>query len=204
MNRITRQSLIQIFERIDDFVREDPSSTPQKICIFGAAAVLLYGSDQRQTQNIDVWHAASELNDRILVDSARKAGLGVDPTESDPDQIYIQIVRSGVVVLPEYDRSEDRWADKGNSEPLWQGHRLTVVSPPPAIVAAAKMVRAEPRDIEDVVYIMASKALKRTDIARAVELFSRDARDRARKNLVYLEILGSPEPAKIHRTKGDE
>ena len=48
MEPIDHDALLDIFERLDDAAEER-----QLICLIGAAAVLSYGSPQRQTQILD-------------------------------------------------------------------------------------------------------------------------------------------------------
>jgi hypothetical protein len=111
----------------------------------------------------------------------------------------LQIVSDGVVRLPPFSKSTAAWPGGQPSEVLWEGKKLTVVAPPPEIVAAAKMVRAEPQDIEDVFYIMAKRGVSLTQISAALVHFPAQARDQATENLVYLKIApdgGNPRKPK--------
>ena len=201
-NKITRQELIAIFTRLDDALASETPERKQTLCVFGAAAVLLYGSDERQTQDIDVWRPASDVNDRVLEAMAARAGVDLNPTNMEPDRVYLQIVTEGIVTLPTYLPERGCWPDGRPSETLWQGHRLTIVAPPAAIVAAAKMVRAEPQDVEDVLYIMAKRSLKLTDIALAAKGFPGDARERAEENLVYLRVVTDDPLQSLAKARG--
>jgi hypothetical protein len=187
--RIDRKFLEGIFTRMDDALDADGASTKQTLCVFGASAVLLYGSDTRQTQDVDVWRNASDINDRALARMAKGAQLDLNPTELEVDKLYLQIVTDGVVQLPLFSKDRNLWAGGRPSETLWTGKNLTIIAPPPAVVAAAKMVRAEPQDIEDVVFIMAKKGLKIPDIKAAIATFPGEVRERASENLVCLQLV---------------
>jgi len=187
--RIDRKFLEGIFTRMDDALDADGASTKQTLCVFGASAVLLYGSDTRQTQDVDVWRNASDINDRALARMAKGAQLDLNPTKLEVDKLYLQIVTDGVVQLPLFSKDRNLWTGGKPSETLWTGKNLTIIAPPPAVVAAAKMVRAEPQDIEDVVFIMAKKGLKIPDIKAAIATFPGEVRERASENLVYLQLV---------------
>lgn len=200
---ITRTSLLAIFERMDDAAKAAGSNIT--LCVFGASAVLLYGSEERQTQDIDVWRPASSFNDRSVKAFAAAAGLDVNPTSLAVDRIYLQIVTDGVVRLPDYDPQKALWPGDKPSETLWSGDALTIVAPPPAIIAAAKMVRSDVRDIDDVLLIMARRGVTRADISKALRTFPADASERGRDNLVLLDVtLAGRVPDTPDKTKGKE
>ena len=185
--QISRAALTALFERMDLALEATQNPRAQTLCVFGAAAVLLYGSDERQTQYIDVWRSASAINDRDLAEMARHAGLDLNPEAMDPDRIYLQVVGDGVVRLPAYSHEKAAWPGGKPSEILWAGRFLTIAAPPPEIVAAAKLARADPSDIEDIIYIMAKRQITLDLIAEAVESFPPAARQRAAENVVLLE-----------------
>lgn len=183
-----------IFEAMDEAASRDPVKREHQIlCVFGAAAILSYGSTARQTQDIDVWKPASRLNDRALRQMAKAAGIDYDPRELEPQKAYLQIVDDGVVKMPFYDKEAFIWANGQKSENIWSGDHITIVAPPPAIVAAAKMVRAEPQDLEDVAFLMNAKGISIQDISRAIQHFPSNARSQASENMVYLEFANAAE-----------
>jgi hypothetical protein len=69
--------------------------------------------------------------------------------ELDPDAVYAQIVQPGIVKLPQDFKVEI----------LGQYGKLTVAMPDPALLSAAKLVRGDPRDIEDVAWWVKERAL---------------------------------------------
>ncbi len=76
-------------------------STPTTLCIFGSSPAIFCGQQSRQTQDIDIWHASSVYDGGDLSKACSQAGVLYDPKgEIDPDSIYFQIVRPGIVALP--------------------------------------------------------------------------------------------------------
>ena len=203
LDLLDRSRLEAIFAAMDEKGSTD-SRDHQILCIFGAAAILLYGSFGRQTQDIDIWRPASRLNDRALKQLSQLAGLDYNPTEIDPARAYLQVVDDGVVRLPTFNKESFTWASGEQSQTVWSGDTITVVAPPPAIVAAAKMVRAEPQDIEDVIFLMNAKAITVSQIARAIRYFPLDARERAEENLVLLELATPSKTRSMSRDRSND
>lgn len=146
IDAIDGKRLIEIFEAMDDAAGRDPVKRQHQIlCVFGAATILSYGSSTRQTQGIGVWRPASRINERTISQMANAAGLDFNPTELEPDRIYLKIVDDGVVRLAHYDRDKAVWSTGKPNEHVWSGDHITIVAPPAEIVAAAKLVRGEPK-----------------------------------------------------------
>ena len=184
---IDRESLHRLFEKLDDGL---PGQ--QTLCVIGAAAVLGAGHSARQTGNIDIWRPASSMNDRDLPKARLQAGLLYNPTSINVDDDYLKIVVPGVVQLPDF--KEGKWATGAESETLWQGKNLQIVTPPAAIVIAAKLVRGEDRDIDDCAFMIEAKRVSIDDIRSAVaKIRDKTAREAADENLVLLEIMGEGE-----------
>ncbi|MBW4656633.1 MAG: hypothetical protein KME20_26855 [Kaiparowitsia implicata GSE-PSE-MK54-09C] len=184
---IDKKRLERIFIAMDD-AAASAKRDHQILCIFGAAAILSYGSNERQTEDIDIWRPASKLNDRALRQMAEAAGLDFNPTELEPDKAYLQVIDDGVVQMPSFDAQNYTWSNGQKSETLWSGDALTIVAPPPAIVAAAKMVRANPQDIEDVAFLMNVKSISTADITIALRHFPQEARHKALENMIMLDL----------------
>jgi hypothetical protein len=191
IDSINSQSLFQIFEKMDDALAG--ASEKQVLCIFGAAAILSYGSTARQTQDIDIWKPASRMNDRAIRQMAAAADIDLNPMELEPDRIYLQIVDDGVVRLPPFDRQNNRWPNGASSQQIWTGHRLIIEAPPPAIIAAAKLVRASPQDLEDIAFLMNIKGMDERAIAEAVSYLPADHREVAKDNMVILALTNKSE-----------
>lgn len=147
MKDIDRTSLIGFLEAMDH-AAEDRHT----ICIMGASALILLGQPDRQTGDIDVWRPASHLIDTDLRRMAAASGIAYDPKDHEPEGAYIQIINPGIVNLPVV--RDGAWATGDDSRLLWQGKNLTVICPPPPIIAASKLVRASEVDIDDVIYLI--------------------------------------------------
>jgi hypothetical protein len=200
---INARTLTTLLGKMDAALSE-ANAPAQRLCVFGAAAILLHGSLQRQTQDIDVWRSASSLNDRALAEMARAAGMDLNPTDVDPGRIYLQIVREGVVKLPAF--ANDRWPDGRSSDVLWTGAKLTIEAPPADIIAAAKMVRCDDVDLEDVMFLIAKKLTDLKTIAKALTSFPMSPRRVAEENLVLLRtiLLDPPTPQQVKKNEGPE
>lgn len=156
-------------------------SRPATLCLIGSTPAILLGQDERQTQDIDVWHPASDYDSGALASACREAGLLFDPIgDLDLEAVYLQIVRPGIVSLPA-DLTLETIARFGD---------LTVAMPEPAVIAAAKLTRASERDIEDVVWWVRHRALTTPDLEAAVARLPRVAdRETASENLVVVRVV---------------
>lgn len=180
---MNRKDLIEVFERLDDAL-----AASQTLCLIGASAILGFGHSTRQTDDIDVWRPASRINDRQMARAAEAAGVVIDRGTDLSEGVYIQFIDPGIVQLPAFDGG--LWATGESKVVLWTGERLRVEAPPPSIVAAAKLVRAEDRDIDDCVYLVRAKGLSEEVIRRAIEKIADPiAREAAAGNLVILQVV---------------
>jgi hypothetical protein len=106
-----------------------------------------------------------------------------DPREElDPEAIYIQIVRPGLVRLPQ----------DLKVEVVGQYGALTIAMPEPALLAAAKLVRGDARDISDVAWWMKERALSLDAIRAAIShLPESSQRESAGENILLVELFGA-------------
>jgi hypothetical protein len=166
-----------VLERLSSSL--DPEGSPLRLCLIGSAACLLGGMEGRTSGDLDVWKPASDYDRRELKMAAERAGLLFDPqTTLEPDVPYLQLVEPGLTQL-------------GAFEPVLLDKlgRLHLYRPPAENLVAAKLIRAEPKDLGDIRFLVSRY---RPDLARVREIvagFERRARKRASENLVYLEVL---------------
>jgi hypothetical protein len=100
--------------------------------------------------------------------------------ELDPGAIYVKIVQPGIVKLPQDFKVEI----------LGQYGKLTVAMPDPALLSAAKLVRGDPRDIEDVAWWVKERALDLDEIRAAIgSLPDASQRESARENIFLVELV---------------
>ena len=146
--------------------------------IIGAWPVMEAGLEGRTSLDLDVWMPASDADRGALAKACAAAGLDFNPT-GETDRPYMQLVQPGIIEMPEHVPVEaGRWG------------ALTITTPPPAALAAMKLVRAEPKDIADVLFLCSRHGLGQEDVALYVRRI-RDSRKRqtAEENLVYLEAV---------------
>jgi hypothetical protein len=156
-------------------------SKPTTICIIGSSPGILRGQPDRQSADIDIWRPASAYDETDLRRACQELGILFDPKgELDPEAIYLQVVAPGIVNLP----------DSLRLDILGQFGNLKVAMPAPALLCAAKLVRGEPRDIEDVAWWIKEQALDLGEIRAAIDLLPDAAqRENAQENIVFVELL---------------
>jgi hypothetical protein len=156
---------------------------PATLCLIGSTPGIASGQPARQTADIDVWHDASDYDAGDLAQACEAVGLLFDPRgELDPDKSYLQIVRPGIVRLPDELRLEtiDRFG------------KLTAMMPAPGALVAAKLVRGSDTDLEDVVWWVRQRRLDVEEIERYIaELPDPRDRETAVDNLSLVQLLRS-------------
>jgi hypothetical protein len=152
---------------------------PLQLCLIGSAACLFGGMDGRMSADLNIWKPASDYDRRELQVAAEKAGLLFDPKQAlEPDRPYLQLVEPGLTQLGEF-------------EPVFIERigRLQLYRPPVENLVAAKLIRAEPKDLGDIQFLVSRH---RPDLRRVRDIiakFNQAARERATENLVYLDVL---------------
>jgi len=195
MKDIDRARLFELLEKMDSAAKSQ-----QRICVIGAAALILLGQPARQTG--DIWRPGSKLLDAELRQIATVAGLAYNPTHREPEGAYLQIVNPGIVNLPEVD--DDVWANREKSRVLWQGQNITVVCPPPPIIAAAKLVRATDVDLDDVVYLISAVGVSKRQIITALAKFPEPDRQFAKENISLVETMLNQAEQRQRGRDGDQ
>lgn len=173
-----RRKLLEIFDVLGKSL-----TTPTTICLIGSSPGIASGQPERQTPDMDVWRDQSKYDDTAFRKACEDAGMLFDPRgEVDPDAIYVQVIRRGVVNLPkEFD-----------VEVVGEFGNLRVVMPAPNLLVAAKLVRGSPRDVEDAVWWMQERALKTEDIREAIgHLPDPSQREAASENIVLVGLIDS-------------
>jgi hypothetical protein len=166
-----------ILERLAGALK--PEGSPLRLCLIGSAACLLGGMEGRTSADLDIWKPASDYDRLELQAAAERAGLLFDPkTTLEPGTPYLQLVEPGLTQL-------------GPFEPVLVERlgRLHLYRPPVENLVAAKLIRAEPKDLGDIRFLVSRH---RPDLQRVREIvagFEPHARERASENLVYLEVF---------------
>jgi hypothetical protein len=173
---IDREHLARIFDELGKNL-----ITPTTICVIGSSPGIISGQPDRQSQEIAVWRPGSKYDETDFRRVRRNLGIVFDPKgQLEPNAIYVQIIQPGVVKLPpDY-----------IVEVLGQYGTLTVTMPQPALLLAAKLVRGDQRDIEDIAWWVKEHALDLKEIRAAIGSFP-DSFDReaAGENIVLVELF---------------
>jgi|ERR1700733_6443724 hypothetical protein len=177
-----RKRLLEIFDALGGALTK-----PTTVCLIGSSPGIASGQPDRQTPDIDVWRGQSSYDETAFRKACEDAGILFDPRgeQLDPEAIYVQIIRKGLVNLPA-DFAVEVVGEFGN---------LRVVMPDPSLLVAAKLVRGTPRDVEDAAWWMRERALRADDIREAIGALPDPVqRENASENVVLVELVGSDGP----------
>lgn len=168
---------MSVLARLSESLGSD--GPPVRLCLIGSAACLFGGMDGRASCDLDVWRPASDYDRLELQRAVEKAGIQFDPKSSlEPDAPYLQIVEPGLTELGAFDPVLiDRLG------------RLHLYRPPIENLVAAKLIRAEPKDIADIRFLISRHRPDSARIREIVAAFTPASRERADENLIYLEVL---------------
>ena len=153
--------------------------SPLRLCLIGSAACLFGGMDGRTSADLDIWKPASDYDRIELKTAAEKIGLLFDPKQTlEPDRPYLQLIEPGLTQL-------------GTFEPVLieRMGRLHLFRPPVENLIAAKLIRAEPKDLGDIQFLVSRHRPDLRRIRGIIAEFNPQARERAAENLVYLDVL---------------
>jgi hypothetical protein len=174
-----RKRLMEIFEALGGALAK-----PTTICVIGSSPGIALGQPERQTPDIDVWRQESSYDESAFQKACEQAGVLFDPRGEhlDPDVIYVQVIRKGIVNLP----------PGFGVELVGEFGSLRVVMPDPSLLVAAKLARGTPRDVEDAAWWMRERALTADDIRRSIGALPDPVqRETASENVVLVELVGS-------------
>ncbi len=152
---------------------------PVRLCLIGSAACLFGGMEGRTSADLDIWKPASDYDRMELKAAAEKAGLLFDPKQTlDPDRPYLQLVEPGLTQLGEF-----------APVLIERMGRLQLYRPPVENLIAAKLIRAEPKDLGDIRFLVSRHRPDLEQVRKIVAAFNPQTRERATENLVYLDVL---------------
>src|SRR5208282_4792801 len=153
--------------------------SPVRLCLIGSAACLLGGMEGRTSADLDIWKPASDYDRGELKTAAEKIGLLFDPRQTlEPDRPYLQLVEPGLTQI-------------GKFEPVLVERmgRQHIFRPPVENLIAAKLIRAEPKDLGDIRFLVSRHRPDLRRVRKIVAAFETRARECARETLVYLKVL---------------
>ncbi|MEY4576914.1 MAG: hypothetical protein RL701_1617 [Pseudomonadota bacterium] len=173
---LDRNKLEEVFQKLGSALYE-----PATLCIFGSTPGILLGQPSRQTQDVDVWHAQSTYDAGDLSRACTLTGVLYDPKgEVQPDAVYLQIVRPGIVALPQGFETES----------IARYGKLTVVMPAPVVLSAAKLVRANENDLGDIVWWVRQRSISLQQLEQSIaRLPNQRQQETALENLVFVRLV---------------
>jgi hypothetical protein len=179
---LNRDEWLEKLARMDQSLKEQGASA--RLTLVGSAAGIFAGQPSRTSIDLDVWKPKSRYQFQTLKKAVEEAGLLFDPKQTlEPEKPYLQLVEPGLAQMGEFDATET----------LEQFGALRLERPPIANLVAAKLVRAEPKDLEDIAFLLSKYCPSRQEIERAIATMPRPARAKATENLVYLNAMGGKE-----------
>jgi hypothetical protein len=177
-----RDEWLEKLTLIDQSLRRQGATA--QLTLVGSAAGIFAGQPGRTSIDLDVWKPKSRYEFQSLSRAVEDAGLLFDPKSTlEPDTPYIQLVEPGLAQTGKFETAET----------IEQFGALRLERPPIANLIAAKLLRAEPRDLEDIAFLMSRYRPARQDIEQAVNTMPRQAREKATENLVCLSAMGGNE-----------
>jgi hypothetical protein len=168
------EKLMQISQNLEQ------QGASAQLTLVGSAPGILAGQPARTSMDLDVWKSQSHYQYQALKGAVEAAGLLFDPkTTLEPDTPYLQLIEPGLVQTGKFD----------HTELLEQFGALRLERPP-----VANLMRADPKDLEDIAFILSRYQPSRQEIERAIWTMPSTARQKAASNLVYLDVMESVQP----------
>lgn len=177
---LDRAEWLEKLALIDRSLQEQ--SAAAELTLVGSAAGILAGQPARTSLDLGVWKPRSRYQLQALKKAVEAAGLLFDPKSTlEPDTPYIQLIEPGLAQTGSFQETET----------LEQFGALRLERPPIPNLIASKLVRADPRDLEDIAFLLSHYQPSRQAIEQAVNTMPRAACEKASGNLVYLDVMGT-------------
>jgi len=168
MNAIT---LREHLARLDAALGE-----PAQLCIYGSAALMLMGEEDRFSVDVDIAGPYSTVNEAALAVAARQIGLPVNPPEDFPAD-HLEWVGPARLCLAT--------PSPDTTVVLWRGSRLIIFTLPAADLVASRLIRYDPTDQADIQFLVIHARIRFEHVVEAVHRLPLSFRDDAlvRENL---------------------
>jgi hypothetical protein len=173
---VDKEKIEELFVKLSDGLKRST-----RLCLFGSSPAVFLGQPSRQTQDLDVWRPGSTYDATDLKRVMDELGVLWNPMSPPKQgQLYMQVVQPGVVNFPH----------RLETAPVYQKGNLTVVMPTPVLLSAAKLVRASPRDIQDICWWMQARSISLRQLEQngINRLENAEQRERARRELVTVRL----------------
>jgi hypothetical protein len=157
---MTKTDILSYFQRLDNAL-----TAPTVLHIYGSAAVMLLGADDRTSLDIDVAGLYSIADTARFAEASASAGLPVNPA-SDSTTEYVEWVGPLRLCLP---------PPSPESEPviLWRGANLTVQTSKVEDLVASKLIRYDETDQSDIQFLFKASRFTIESIAVVVKTLPR-------------------------------
>jgi hypothetical protein len=170
-----RSDIIAYFGRLDKEL-----GVQTVLYIYGSAAVILLGADDRTSLDIDVAGPYSTVDSARFAEASAVAGLPVNPA-FDVSSNHVKWVGTLRLCLP---------PPAPGAMVLWQGAHLVVKTGKVEDLVASKLIRYDETDQADVQFLFKSSRFTHESVAASVKLlpppFSTDAL--VQENLANLKL----------------
>jgi hypothetical protein len=148
------------------------------LTLMGSAPNMLKGQPSRMSMDLDVWKPTSTYDTAELRQAVEESGLLFNPKQDIPDKPYIQIVEPGICQLGSF-----------KNQDLERLGALELTCPPVENLIASKLLRADPKDLEDISWLCSNYNPDLKKIKEIIKTFPTNQREVAKENLVYLEVI---------------
>jgi len=155
-----KADIVAYFGRLD---RE--LTAPSVLYIYGSAAVILLGADDRTSLDIDVAGPYSTVDSARFVEASAIAGLPVNPVSAVASN-HVEWVGALRLCLPPPPPDSEAMV-------LWQGANLTVKTGRVEDLVASKLIRYDETDQADVQFLFKASRFTIESVAAAVQTLPR-------------------------------
>ena len=171
-----------------------------RLTLMGSAPNMLRGQPSRMSIDLDVWKETSAFDKNDLKQAVEAADLLFNPTEEVPNKPYIQIVEAGICQLGKFSKEEIQ-----NIQKLG---KLNLECPPIENLIASKLLRADPKDLEDINWMVNKYQPNIKKIREIVKSFPKEHREKTLENLIYLDVIcneiNHPQKTKKQESRGKQ
>ena len=153
---------------------------PASLCLIDSGPGIFAGQPNRLSIDLDGLSRASKFEYQDLKQACEKAGVLFNPKgEMEPDTPYLQIVEEGIVQVGRFKKKTK----------VFESGELTLTRPPVENIIASKLVRAAPKDIGDIAFLLGNHHVEKSAIVEVIKSFPGSKQERAEENLIYIDAI---------------
>lgn len=143
-------------------------TAPARLCVYGSAAAMLLGQDDRTSLDVDVAGPYSEADETAIRAAANRIGLPVNPPEAYQGDHIEWVGAARLCLAP---------VDPATAVTLWQGRNLMLFTLPVPDLIASRLIRYDPIDLADIEYLAVQARVEFEAIAAAARRLPTPFRD---------------------------